>query len=96
MAEQSLPVTIDLTKYIEIRIFGERPHVRGRRIPVSTVAYSAKSEHWTVAELAFQFSLSEAEVLAALLYYEEYKDLIDAQEAEEQRLFDEMYRPELK
>ena len=82
--------TVDLTKYIETRFFGERPHIRGRRIPVAIVARRARANGWTVAETAYDFSLSEAEVLAALLHYVEHKETIDAQEAVEQALFDEM------
>ena len=84
--------TVDLTKYIEARFFGKRPHIRGRRIPVAMIARRARANGWTVAETAYDFSLSEAEVLAALLHYEEHKETIDAQEAAEQALFDEEYR----
>jgi len=90
MAQPS--TTVDLSKYIETRSFGERPHIRGRRVPVALIAYSARSQKWDVAELAYQFSLSEGQVLAALLYYEEHKAEIDALEAEEQAQMDEMYR----
>jgi uncharacterized protein (DUF433 family) len=86
------PATVDLSKYIEKRFFGERPHVRDRRIPVATLAYSARSQNWNNAEIAHNFGLSEAEVLAALLYYEEYKALIDSQEVAYQAELDEAYR----
>jgi uncharacterized protein (DUF433 family) len=92
MSQPIVPTTVDLNKYIEIRIFGERPHIRGRRIPVATIAHSAHRQAWSVAELAYQFSLSEPQVLAALLYYEENKDLIEAQEAAYQTELDEAYR----
>ncbi len=92
MAEPVVPTTVDLRKYIEVRIFGERPHIRGRRIPVATIAHSAASQGWSVSELAYQFTLSEQQVLAALLYYQEHKDEIEVQEAEEQALLDEAYR----
>ncbi len=85
-------VTIDLSKYIEARFFGERPHIRGRRVPVATVAYSARSEGWDVTELAHQFTLNTAQVLSALLYYEEHQAEIDAQEAAYQAELDEAYR----
>jgi len=81
-----------MSKYIETRIFGERPHIRGRRIPVATIAHSAQSQNWGIAELAYQFALSEPEVLAALLYYQENKDLIEAQEAAYQAELDEAQR----
>jgi len=92
MAEPVVPTTVDLRKYIEVRIFGERPHIRGRRIPVATIAYSAASQGWSVSELAYQFTLSEQQVLAALLYYQEHKAMIDALEEAEQALLDEAYR----
>jgi uncharacterized protein (DUF433 family) len=82
---------VDLTKYIETRFFGERPHVRGRRITVAQLAYSMRSQNWMPQELAFQFGLTEAQVLAALLYYEEHKAEIDAQEAKVRAELDELY-----
>jgi len=72
---------LDLSKYIEVRLFGERPHVRGRRVTVATIVHNATARGWSVAELAEHFELSEAEVLSALLYYEENRALVDAQEA---------------
>jgi uncharacterized protein (DUF433 family) len=86
------PTTVDLSKYIEVRLFGERPHIRGRRIPVATIAHSARSQNWSVSELAYQFTLSEAEVLYALIYYEEHKDQIEAQEAAYQAELDKAYK----
>ncbi len=87
-----IPATVDLAKYIEVRIFGDRPHIRGRRIPVATIAHSAHSQPWSVSELAYQFSLSEAEVLAALLYYEEHTEDIEANEAVYQAELENMHR----
>ena len=87
----AVPTTVDLRKYIEVRIFGERPHVRGRRIPVATIAHHQQDPGWTVSELAYNFGLSEIEVLASLLYYEEHKEIIEAQEAEYQKELDEAY-----
>jgi uncharacterized protein (DUF433 family) len=83
---------LDLSKYIEKRFFGERPHIRDRRIPVAVIAYTARDNQHGVADLVYDFTLSESEVLAALLYYAEHKDEIDAQQAAEKALFDEMYR----
>jgi uncharacterized protein (DUF433 family) len=90
MASQAPP--LDLSKYIESHSFGERPHIRGRRVPVATIAYSAHSQGWDIARLASEFTLSEAQVLSALLYYEEHKDEIDAQEAAYQAELDEAQR----
>jgi uncharacterized protein (DUF433 family) len=92
MTDQTVPTTVDLKKYIEVRLFGERPHIRGRRIPVATIVYTARDNNHGVRELAYDFTLSEAEVLSALLYYSEHKAEIDAQEETEEVLFDDMYR----
>lgn len=86
------PAEVDVSKYVEVRLFGERPHIRGRRIPIATIAYSARSQKWDVAELAHQYGLSEPQVLAALLYYAEHQSEIDAQEAAYQAELDEAYR----
>ena len=83
---------VDLRKYVERRLFENRPHIRGRRIPVAMIVRRARANHWTVAETAYDFTLSEAEVLAAMLYYEEHQAEIDAQEEEEARLFEAMKR----
>lgn len=34
---------VDLTKYIEVRLFGERPHIRDSRVPVAVIAYNART-----------------------------------------------------
>jgi uncharacterized protein (DUF433 family) len=86
---QVLPA-VDLSKYIEVRLMEERPHIRGRRVPVALIAYSGRSEKWDAAELAYQFSISEAQALAALLYYEEHQAEIDALEVAEQSALDAM------
>ena len=86
------PAPVDLQKYIDSQLFDDRPHIRGKRIPVALIANRMGANHWTVAETAYDFSLSEAEVLAALLYYEEHHAEIQQQEAKEAALFDEMKR----
>ncbi len=72
---------IDLSQYIETRFFGERPHVRGRRIPLWVIAHTAADNGHGISELMVDFDLSEAEVLAALLFYSEHKSIIEVQEA---------------
>jgi uncharacterized protein (DUF433 family) len=83
---------INLSKYVDATFFGERPHVRGRRVPIATIAYSARSQDWNIPDLAYQFTLSPAQVLSALLYYEEHQAEIDAQEQAYQAQLDEAYR----
>ncbi|MCD4686829.1 MAG: DUF433 domain-containing protein [Anaerolineae bacterium] len=83
---------VDLSKYIDTQFFGDRPHVRGRRIPVATIVQRAQANNWTITQTAYDFSLSEEEVLAALLYYKEHQDRLEQQEAEENARFDELKR----
>jgi uncharacterized protein (DUF433 family) len=75
----AVPEKVDLSKYIEVR--RDRPHLRGRRLPVAFIAAAEQANHLSIAELAYQFTLSEEQVLAALLYYREHKAEIDAQDA---------------
>ncbi len=84
------PTPVDLHKYIEVRLFGDRPHIRSKRIPVALVAKRMTANGWTIAETAYDFTLSEAEVLAALLYYEEHLNEIQQQELKEATLFTDM------
>lgn len=86
------PYALDLSKYVETRLFGARPHIRGRRIPIATVAHNAHAHGWTIAQTATEFGLSENEVLAALLYYAENEQLIEDLEAAEQALLEDMSR----
>ncbi len=71
---------------------GNRPHVRGRRVPIALLAHSARSEGWGIQELAYQFTLSETEVLAALLYYQQHQPEVESAEETEARLMEEQYK----
>ncbi|GIL13405.1 MAG: hypothetical protein BroJett038_21250 [Chloroflexota bacterium] len=95
-ARNAVPTTVDLRKYIDTKYYGTRPHIRGRRVLVSMIAANAESNSWNVPQLAYEFSLSEEQVLAALLYYREHKAEIDRQDAEEQKRFDQTYRQQTR
>ena len=84
------PTDVDLSKYIDMVHFGDRPHIRGRRVPVGMIVRRMQVNSWTVEQTAEDFALTETEILAALLYYEQHKALIDQQEAEEDALFQQM------
>jgi uncharacterized protein (DUF433 family) len=90
--QDNAPDTVDLRKYIDLKFYCERPHIRGRRLLVSMVAANAEREGMTIPQLAYEFTISEEQVLAALLYYREHKAKIDRQDEEDQKLFDEMQR----
>lgn len=86
-----LIAVVDLSKYVEMRLFGERPHIRGRRIPIWVIAHTAADNDHGVPELMYDFDLTEAEILAALLYYSENKDTIEALEAADRRQYEHLY-----
>jgi uncharacterized protein (DUF433 family) len=75
----AIPEKADLSKYIELR--GDRPHIRGRKLPIAFIATAERDNHLSLSELAYEFTLSEEQVLAALLYYREHQTEIDAQDA---------------
>lgn len=86
----STPEKVDLSKYIELR--DGRANIRGRRLPVAFVASAEQANHLSISELAYQFTLNEEQVLAALLYYREHKDEIDAQDAADTQESLDMHR----
>ena len=63
-----------MTYIIELIYFSVR---KGLIDPFSNMI----GNHLSISELAYQFTLNEEQVLAALLYYREHKDEIDAQDA---------------
>jgi uncharacterized protein (DUF433 family) len=70
MATIETPTQVDLSPYIEHRLFGERPHLRGRRLPVWVVAYTVRDNPGiTIADLTDNFTITDSEALALLLYY---------------------------
>ena len=74
------PLTLDLTKFIEQRYIGSRSHLRGHRVPVALIAYGRNRAGMHISELMEAYSLSEVEVLAALLYYAEHRAEIEVYE----------------
>lgn len=75
-----IPEKVDLSKYVETRLMGDRPHVRGRRMPVIFVAEAFDVNGMSISDIAYNYTISEEEVLAALHYYREHKAEIDAQD----------------
>ncbi len=89
--DASPAAVVDLTKYVDETAADHRPAVRGRRIPIATLAHAAATHGWTVAEIAHQFQLTEAQVAAGLLYYEEHREAIEAAEAVYQQALDDAH-----
>ena len=69
---------VDLSKYIEMR--NDRPHIRGRKIEIAFIASAQRKSKLSVEQLCEEFSLTEAEVLAGLLYHRQNQAEIDAQD----------------
>ena len=82
---------LDLSKYIEVRLFGERPHIRGRRITVGDLVGWIQAQKWNPQEAADEFGLSMSQVLSALLHYTENREMIDHQKAMYQSELNEIY-----
>jgi uncharacterized protein (DUF433 family) len=81
---------VDLSKYIEVR--DVRAAIRGRRLTVAFIASARSANDTSISELAYQFTLTEEQVLAALLYYREHQDEIDAQDRADIAESEAMYR----
>jgi uncharacterized protein (DUF433 family) len=83
-----IPETVDLSKYIETRLMGDRPHVRGRRMPVAWLAAAARANGYDLADLAEDYTLTEPQILAALLYYREHEAELELQETLDSEAWD--------
>ncbi len=83
-----IPEKVDLSKYIEMR--EGRANIRGRRLPVAYLASAQRVNHYSIADLMDSYTLTEEQVLAALLYYREHQAEIDAQEVEDSRIASEL------
>jgi uncharacterized protein (DUF433 family) len=51
-----------------------------------------QANHLSIAQLAYEYTLSEEQVLAALLYYREHKAELDAQDAADREQSAELHR----
>jgi uncharacterized protein (DUF433 family) len=85
-----IPAKVDLSKYIEMR--DGRANIRGRRLPVAFVIATQRAQGSTIAELADKYTLSEEQVLAALLYYHEHQEEVDTKSAADAAESEAMFR----
>lgn len=67
------------------KVYGGKPCIAGHRIAVHDIAVAHTLHTYTPEQIASEVfpSLSLAQVYAALLYYEEHKDEIDREIAED-------------
>ncbi len=80
---------VDLSKYIEMR--DGRPNIRGRRLPVSFVAKDYAEKQRSLSEIAWSYTISEEQVVAAILFYLEHREEVDTQDTQLEQEFDELY-----
>ena len=78
MTTTAIPEKTDLRKYIEMR--NDRPHIRGLKLKVMFIVDMQRTNNFSIAELAYGYTLTEEQVLAALLYYREHQAEMDAQD----------------
>ena len=65
---------------------GGKPRIAGHRIAVQHVAIWHHQMGMSVATIAEKWELDEADVMAALAYYDQHRAAIDARTAEEEAL----------
>ena len=81
-----------LDRYIEITpdVAGGKPRVAGHRITVQNIAIWHKWRGWSVEEIASEYSLTLAEVHAALAFYYARQGEIDASIAKDQSFIEQL------
>jgi hypothetical protein len=86
--EQTQPT--DLSNYIEFRPHDERPYLRGRCLVSIVISYLIQDK-FNLQQVKNELNLSNAQIAAALLYYEEHKAEVDAAEQAFHDQFDANY-----
>jgi uncharacterized protein (DUF433 family) len=81
--EPAIHHMVDLEEYIDYTLMSGRPHVRGRRVDIPTIVTLAES--LPIAAVADELALDVPQVVAALLYYERNKAVVDASVAEDKQ-----------
>lgn len=81
-----------LDKHIEVNpaISGGKPHIRGHRITVQNIVIWHERMGQSVDEIASEYNLSLAEIHAALSYYFDHQDEVNASIRESKDFVKEM------
>ena len=82
MSSKTLDEHIELTP----ETAGGKPRIRGRRIPVQSVAIWHERLGKSADEIAAEYDLTLADVYAALAYYFDHREEIDRRIAEDKAL----------
>ena len=86
MSERSLDSHIEITP----GVLGGKPRIAGRRISVAHIATLHDRLGQSADEIAVEFDLTLADVYAALAYYFDHREEIDAQSARGEQLIEEL------
>ncbi|QDT52885.1 hypothetical protein Pan44_08980 [Caulifigura coniformis] len=72
--------TTSLDRHIEStpNVLGGRPRIAGRRISVAQIASWHTKHDWPVTQIVSEFNLSPADVHAALAYFYDHREEIEA------------------
>lgn len=75
-------VVKSLDRFISIdpQVCGGKPCIAGRRIPVAFVAVWHERQGLDIPTIAQEYDLTPVEIYAALAYYNDHRDEIDARE----------------
>lgn len=81
-----------LDRFISIdpQICGGKPCISGRRIPVAFVATWHEKQGLDVPTIAADYDLTPVEIYAALAYYNDHRDEVEAQLREEEQFAEQM------
>jgi uncharacterized protein (DUF433 family) len=69
---------------------GGRPRIAGRRIAVQNIAFWHEQQGMSVGEIAEEFDLTLSDIHAALAYYFDHREEIDARAKEDDEFVEEM------
>lgn len=86
-----MEAVVDRHIAIDARICHGKPHISGHRIRVQDIALWHERLGLSVDEISTNYTLSLAEVYAALAYYFDYKERID-QDIEEDQAYVEAFK----
>ena len=79
-----MPAVLDRHVEITPGVCGGKPRIAGHRITVQNVALLHEAEGRSVDEIATEYGLSLGDVYAALAYYHDHREAIDAQAADDE------------
>ena len=74
-----------LDRHIEITpgVCGGKPRIAGHRVTLQNVAFWYEAEGQSVDEIATEYGLTLGDVHAALAYYHDHREAIDARTADD-------------